>query len=155
MSAAQTPRPLPEIQAMAGMGLFGGLPPNCLNFLRDRMQSRALCKDQFIYRAGDTGRELFVVVSGAVEVSGLRASGQPVVFMVARTGDCFGEMSVLDLQPRVCQARAVQDAEVVIVSAGDLDALYRFDMKAYSLLVLNLARELSRRLRRSDLALLD
>jgi len=41
------------------------------------------------------------------------------------------------------------------VSAADLDALYRYDLRSYSLIVLNLARELSRRLRVADGILAD
>jgi CRP/FNR family transcriptional regulator, cyclic AMP receptor protein len=145
---------VPEISAMAGMGLFGGLPLVCLEFLRGRMRCRPLDAGQFVYRSGESGQELFVVLEGAVEVSGLRESGEAVVFLTARCGDCFGEMSLLDLQPRVCQAQALGTAVVLVITTADLDALYRFDIKAYSLFILNLARELSRRLRRSDLALL-
>ena len=41
------------------------------------------------------------------------------------------------------------------ISASDLDALYRYDLRSYSLIVLNLARELSRRLRVADGILAD
>jgi len=65
-------------------------------------------------------------------------------------GDWFGEMSVLDVLPRSATTRAVSPSRLLRFTAHDLDALYRRDLRAYSLLVLNIAREMSRRLRVAD-----
>ena len=44
---------------------------------------------------------------------------------------------------------------LVRITTADLDALYRYDVKSYAIIVLNLARELSRRLRVADGILAD
>ncbi len=64
--------------------------------------------------------------------------------------DWFGEMSVLDVMPRSATIRALSASKLVRIASSDLDALYRRDMKSYALIVLNMAREMSRRLRVSD-----
>ncbi|HTA89242.1 MAG TPA: cyclic nucleotide-binding domain-containing protein, partial [Polyangiaceae bacterium] len=70
-------------------------------------------------------------------------------------GDWFGEMSIVDIQPRSATVRALAPSRLLRISAADLDALYRYDLRSYSLIVLNLARELSRRLRVADGILAD
>ena len=65
-------------------------------------------------------------------------------------GHWFGEMSVLDVQVRSASVRALSPCRLLVLTARDLDALYRRDLKSYTLLVLNVARELSRRLRLVD-----
>jgi CRP-like cAMP-binding protein len=70
-------------------------------------------------------------------------------------GDWFGEMSILDVQPRSASVRTLAPARLLRIRATDLDALYRHDLKAYAIIVLNIARELSRRLRVADGLLAD
>jgi CRP/FNR family cyclic AMP-dependent transcriptional regulator len=67
--------------------------------------------------------------------------------------DWFGEMSMLDVLPRPYTARVTRAVLLLRLTAHDLDSLYRRDSKAYTLLVLNIAREMSRRLRAVDTAL--
>ena len=70
-------------------------------------------------------------------------------------GDWFGEMSIVDVQPRSATVRALAPGRLLRITAADLDALYRHDVKSYALIVLNIARELSRRLRVADGILAD
>ena len=64
-------------------------------------------------------------------------------------------MGIIDDQPRSATVLSVSPAHLVKITASDLDRLYRFDVKAYSLIVLNIAREMSRRLRVADGILAD
>jgi CRP-like cAMP-binding protein len=59
-------------------------------------------------------------------------------------------MSILDVQPRSASVRVLAPSRLLRISAADLDALYRHDTRAYAIIVLNIARELSRRLRVAD-----
>jgi CRP-like cAMP-binding protein len=64
-------------------------------------------------------------------------------------------MSIVDIQPRSATVRMLAPGRLVCITAADFDALYRSDLKSYSLIVLNMARELSRRLRVADGILAD
>jgi CRP-like cAMP-binding protein len=98
---------------------------------------------------------MFVVVSGEVEV--LKRSKRNIEARVAvlGPGDWFGEMSIVDIQPRSATVRALAPSRLLRVSSADLDALYRHDLRSYAIVILNLARELSRRLRVADTILAD
>jgi CRP/FNR family cyclic AMP-dependent transcriptional regulator len=69
--------------------------------------------------------------------------------------DCFGEMSLIDLQARSATVRVLAPSRLLRVTSEDMDALYRHDLKSYTLIVLNIARDLSRRLRVTDGILAD
>ena len=62
---------------------------------------------------------------------------------------------MLDMQPRSATVRALAPSRLLRMTSEDLDALYRFDVKSYALTVLNIARDLSRRLRVTDGILAD
>ena len=69
--------------------------------------------------------------------------------------DAFGEMSIIDMQPRSATVRALAPSRLLKISTEEMDALYRHDLKSYTRIVLNIARDLSRRLRVTDGLLAD
>jgi CRP-like cAMP-binding protein len=64
-------------------------------------------------------------------------------------------MSMIDMQSRSATVRALAPSRLLKVTSEDMDALYRSDLKSYTLIVLNIARDLSRRLRVTDGILAD
>ncbi|WP_437755024.1 cyclic nucleotide-binding domain-containing protein [Sorangium sp. So ce1389] len=132
------------------IGLFGGLGDHVLQGLADTLELLELQPGAVAFREGDSGREMFVLLAGEMEV--LKRSKRDVEARVAVLGpsDWFGEMSILDVMPRSATVRAISPSRLMRVTAHDLDALYRRDLKSYTLLVLNIAREMSRRLRVAD-----
>ncbi|WP_437905268.1 cyclic nucleotide-binding domain-containing protein [Sorangium sp. So ce327] len=138
------------ITQLREIGLFGGLGDHVLQGLADSLELLDLEPGAVAFREGDNGREMFVLLSGEMEV--LKRSKRDVEARVAVLGpnDWFGEMSILDVMPRSATVRAIAPSRLLRVTAHDLDALYRRDLKSYTLLVLNIAREMSRRLRVAD-----
>jgi CRP-like cAMP-binding protein len=110
---------------------------------------------EVVFREGDDANAMYVVVGGEMEVLKKSKRGTEARVALLGPGDWFGEMSIVDIQPRSATVRALAPSRLLRVSAADLDALYRYDLRSYSLIVLNLARELSRRLRVADGILAD
>src|SRR5262249_30478825 len=81
--------------------------------------------------------------------------GAEFCLAVLKRGDCVGEMSLIDIQPRSATVRAVSDSALYLLEHAEIGKLYSSDLEAYTLLVLNIAREISRRLRRADQVLVD
>jgi CRP-like cAMP-binding protein len=149
MTEPQPPTPVSAAE-LRNIGLFGALPDDVLAHLAATLSVATPAAGEVMFREGDEARDMYVVVSGEMEV--LRRSKRGIDARVALLGpgDWFGEMSIVDVQPRSATVRALAPARLLRITAADLDALYRFDLKSYSLIVLNLARELSRRLRVAD-----
>jgi len=144
-----TPRELRQI------GLFGALSEDVLEQLAQSLAVVSVDTGALVFREAEDGREMYVVLQGEAEV--LKKSHRGVEARVALLGpgDWFGEMSIVDIQPRSASVRALAPSVLLRISTQDLDQLYRQDVRSYALVVLNLARELSRRLRVADGVLAD
>jgi CRP/FNR family cyclic AMP-dependent transcriptional regulator len=137
-------------QFLIGIPLFGGLPDMALEQLMPLIVERAYAVDEVICTEGDPGRELFIVRSGQVEVRKRLGDGGFRALARLEVGDCFGEMSLIDIQPRSASVVAVADTRLWVLTNMDLYRLYQTNLEAYAFLVQNICRELSRRLRRAD-----
>jgi CRP-like cAMP-binding protein len=146
----------PEADRLADIGLFGGLSPQTIRDFVQRLPLVQLEPGETVFREGEPGRELFVVLEGELEVlKGGRSQHHEARVAVLGPGDWFGEMSILDVMPRSATVRVLALTRLLRLSSSDLDALYRRDVKEYAILVLNIAREMSRRLRVADAILAD
>jgi CRP/FNR family cyclic AMP-dependent transcriptional regulator len=132
------------------VGLFGGLSDEVLEQLATGLELVQLPPGEIVFKEGDSGREMFVLIDGEIEVLKHSKSARETRVALLGPGDWFGEMSILDVMPRSATVRTLSPSRVLRITAHDLDALYRRDLRSYSLLVLNIAREMSRRLRVCD-----
>jgi CRP-like cAMP-binding protein len=132
------------------IGLFGALGDEALEHLASSLKVLQRSADEVIFGEGETAREFYVILEGEVEVFKVLQRGAEARLATLTPGHWFGEMSVLDVQPRSAGVRALVPCTLLVVTARDLDALYRRDLKSYTLVVLNVARELARRLRVVD-----
>jgi CRP/FNR family transcriptional regulator, cyclic AMP receptor protein len=140
---------------LRNIGLFGALPEEVLAHLAATLTPATPSAGDVVFREGEEAREMFVVVSGEIEVLKRSKRGIDARVALLGPGDWFGEMGLLDVQPRSATVRALAPARMLRITSADFDALYRYDVKSYALIVLNLARELSRRLRVADGILAD
>lgn len=146
-------RPGPRISAamLRDIGLFGGLDDETLALLARELPTSTVDIGATVVEEGDTSAEMFVVIGGELEVVKRGPKGGEFRVALFGPGDWFGEMSILDVQPRSATVRAVAPTMLVRITAEHVEKLlYRRDLKAYSLLLMNIARELSRRLRVAD-----
>jgi len=149
---AESPVNLTQLREI---GLFGALSDEILQHLADTLTVRRVIVGDAVFREGDPAREMYVVLDGEMEVLKKSRRGRETRVAILGPNDCFGEMSIIDMQPRSATVRALGSAQLLRISTEDMDALYRHDLKSYTLIVLNIARDLSRRLRVTDGILAD
>lgn len=146
-----TRRPPVTTAMLREIGLFGGLDDATLEVLASELPMLQADVGERVVKEGDPAREMYVVVAGELEVLKRSKGGAEVRVAMLGGGDWFGEMAIVDVQPRSATVRALAPSFLLRMSAEHVDQLlYRRDLKAYSLLVMNIARELSRRLRVAD-----
>ena len=79
------------------------------------MREMSFVDGQDIFKAGDPGDGLFVVKQGVVQISALLPTGVRCVFARMTPGDVFGEMTLVDEEPRSANATALGETTVYFV----------------------------------------
>lgn len=114
--------------------------------LAEATRQRTYPRKSVILFEDDPGDALFIVVSGQVKVVLIGEDGREVILSVLGKGDFFGEMSLLDDEPRSAHVIAMEDSELLILRQEDFHRC----LEETPRLALGLLRSLSRRLRRAD-----
>ena len=138
-----------ELAVLREMPIFGGVPDRALQYLSDRAERIGISAGDWFFRQGDRDQTMYVLRSGQVEVR-RTLGGRSETLGRLGPGDCFGEMALIDLYPRSASVRAVEDCVALGIGHALLYALYAEDPEPFTLIAMNLARELSRRLRRAE-----
>lgn len=133
--------------------LFGGVTEQAFEVIRPHIRLMHFKAGERIVTEGEVNDRIYFIENGAVEIlkqaccNGEDAERQ---LSVMYPGDTFGEMELIDIQPCAASVRALEPTATLSLSNRDLYKVSKSDMKTYALLVMNLAREISRRLRRAD-----
>lgn len=104
---------------------------------------------QAIFETGDPGDRMYVVGSGAVEISTTDKLGQRILLTMARPGDMFGELSLLDQGPRTARAVALEPTETLVLDRRALQEFVRRKPDS----ALDMMATIAQRLRQTNLRL--
>jgi CRP/FNR family transcriptional regulator, cyclic AMP receptor protein len=118
-------RPLDKTALLQRHALFGAIDPDLLRRLTACATTRRLKKGQTIFDKGDPGTALFAVHSGSVKIGAPSLDGREAVFNVIHEGEIFGEIALLDGQPRTAGAVAMTDCELMVIERRDFVAFVR------------------------------
>lgn len=137
-------------QTIGEMVIFHGLLDQELDLLVSRLELRNYLPGEIICREGEPGRELFVILCGRVTVLKTDPQGQERDLMKLNSQDSFGEMTLIDVMPRSATIRCDSHTRTASLSNAALYDIYRSNLEMYTKIILNVAREFSRRLRLMD-----
>ena len=112
-------------QLLTGVPLFALLDEPERATLAERMETKTFPAGTALFHRGDPGDSLYVVNRGEVEIFFKNDTGERLVLEVARVGDFFGEISLLDGGARTASAVVTKDLEAVEVDREDLAELIR------------------------------
>lgn len=142
------------VELLQRMAIFGGVRKETLEFLLSHCPQVEVTKGNHFFREHEMGDCLFVLEAGRAEV--LKSwRGTEHVLQTLNPGDCFGEMAVIDHCERSASVRAIEDCTAIRIASADLYRLYAHDLKQFTLIQMNMGREVSRRLRDADQRLFD
>jgi CRP/FNR family transcriptional regulator, cyclic AMP receptor protein len=127
-----------KASALARLPLFAGIGDESLNRLAEAAGEQEFAPGQFIVLQGQVGTGLFVIVHGNVRV--VRGSDE---LTTLGPGEFFGELSVIDQEPRYASVQAIDPTTCLAVASWDLMSLLQADPA----LSLNLIRGLVARVR--------
>ncbi len=131
------------------MPVFGGLNDNALNLILSRSEAVSVPAGEYFFREGEGADSFFVLEKGTVIVERNWEQSTLELGRLKR-GDCMGEMAIIDLMPRSASVRAEVDCEAIEITLRSLHELYKQEVEQYAIIMMNMGREVSRRLRRTD-----
>jgi len=136
--------------------LFAGLPDAQLEQIARMAVSRKVVRHTTIVFVGDSTDSLFVIVSGSAKVLNRDAEGNEVILTLLGSGECFGEMGLIDGSPRSADVVANENCELLVIAKADFTSVLAGNVD----LCLNIMKSLVLRLREANrkiesLALMD
>lgn len=123
--------------------LFGYLRSDQLNRLAPVLEPVAWSRGERIFGMGDLGFELYIITVGRVGISVDSDPARANFINEIKAGGCFGEMSLVDNEPRSASAYALEDTQALALDKEKLHGL----LMSYPELGIGMLRALSQRLR--------
>ena len=119
---AKTPDGLRDtLDKLRRVSLFSGFSDLELVRLLKICRTRNFPTGKFVFREGDAGHSLFVLVAGKLEIQ-KNTGGETKVLVEMSPGDCFGEMAIIDDEPRMADAYAATDCTVIEVNESVINS---------------------------------
>lgn len=131
--------------------LFSALDDQAALELRQSMVALKLNKGQVLFKEGQEGDRLYVVVHGKIKLGTTSGDGRENLLSILGPGEMFGELSLFDPEPRTSTATAVTDARLVSLAHEAVIGLLTSNPQTS----LELLRRLAQRLRKSNEILAD
>jgi CRP-like cAMP-binding protein len=128
--------------------LFELLSPAELQVLADLSRPRRFAPGEQIIAEGEVGDSLYVLAAGEVEVSRHETPGAPLA--VLGPPGAFGEMALVDREHRSATVKARTEVQALQLSAENFTTFRKYSRDGFTLVVINIARVLSSRLRETS-----
>ena len=138
-------------QELEQMDITAGFAPEELEVFKGHLIRESYKKGERVFCEGDTDKDLFILTKGVVSIkTQLKESNRAKRLLTYSPGVIFGEFSFLDGNPRSADVWAEEYSEVLRLSQSKFAALRTENPGITTKLILNLARELSQRLRQAS-----
>ena len=135
-----------NVDFLTTVPLFKSLGAAELQRFGEALREKSYPKGSVILFEDDPGDALFIVREGRVKVVLVAEDGREVILGLLSVGEYFGELSLIDDQPRSAHVIAMEDSILLVLRRED----FRKRVEASPSVAWTLLAELSRRLRRAD-----
>ena len=132
---------------LKGVDLFSELTEEQLGLLANLVVVQDFNRDETVVLEGDCSmKALYLIASGTVQVYMTGVDGRETILSFLERGDFFGEMSLVDGEPRSASVRTVTDAQLMIIHREPFLTLIRQTPE----IAMSLLSEMSKRLRKAN-----
>jgi CRP/FNR family cyclic AMP-dependent transcriptional regulator len=136
--------------------LFASFPEDQLRMLTTMVTRRSASRSTTIMAGGDATDSLYIVLSGRLKVMMSDSDGKEVILSILGPGEFFGEMGLIDDEPRSASVVTIEPCELLAIAKRD----FKKCLIENNEMAMAVMRGLVKRLREADrkigsLALLD
>ncbi|MBI4526034.1 MAG: Crp/Fnr family transcriptional regulator [Deltaproteobacteria bacterium] len=126
--------------------LFSDLSDSELRKLESFLEQRSFPKSQIIFHAHERGNSLFIIKRGRVKISMNDRNGREIILGILKAGDFFGEMALLDSEPRSATVSSLEPCQALVLSR---EQFLQF-IPRHPEVVMKMLTTFSQRLRKAD-----
>ena len=131
--------------------LFGGVRSDDLAAIIPLLKEEEFAAGAYVVHEGDEGNRMYFIQKGSVEVvKTVEDTGSERRLAVLSEGDTFGEMELIDVQNRCASVKALEQLTVLTLGNDDMYKIFQQNQEVFIIILMNIAREISRRLRKMD-----
>ncbi len=130
--------------------LFENLLPEEFEYLAEISQLKEYKVGDIIFYEAEPGNSLYVIIEGEVEILRKDSEGKLKPIAVLKSSDFFGEMSLIDKEMRSATARARTDVKALVLTSENLHSFAKIYRNGFTMVVINIARVMSKRLRETN-----
>ncbi|MBL7014107.1 MAG: Crp/Fnr family transcriptional regulator [Candidatus Marinimicrobia bacterium] len=135
-----------KIDILKMVPIFWGLSEKSLYDIAEKMVTRTYKKGQYIIAEDDEGQSSYFISEGSVKITRTSDDGREVILAMQGVGDFFGEMAMLDDEPRSANIVAISACTVLTLNGADFFGI----LESHPKVAINLLKELAVRIRKSD-----
>lgn len=126
--------------------LFEGLDEKLINEISIHAERQKFKKGELIILKGEESTDMYVILKGKVNIITSDADGHELIVATLSEGDFFGELSLIDGEPRSMSVEALTDVEVAVIKRN----IFLNVLRKNPDICLNLAKNLAKRVRETD-----
>jgi CRP/FNR family cyclic AMP-dependent transcriptional regulator len=138
--------PVMTLEALRSVPLFGSLDDTAARELRSLLQVQETPGGTALFHHGDEGDSMYLIESGRVRIHIEDTTGHDVTLTELAGGDFFGEMALIDGNPRSADATVIEDARLAILPRHDFLSFVRRNPD----IALEMLSAITHRLRHTD-----
>ena len=138
--------PFESILLLKKSSIFSEVNTEDLTVVANVLEEEAYFKGDRIFEINDRGDHMYIILDGKVGISITSKDQKPTFIAKLGAGECFGEMGMLDDQPRSASAHALEDSKILSLEKVKLRGL----IIRYPELAFGILRSLSLRLRAAN-----
>lgn len=131
-----------NIEHLKPIQLFSSLTEEELQHIREKVYLKRYKKNEVIFLEEDTNEYMYMILNGKVKVVQTTEGGKEILLAMHRSGEFFGEMSLLDGKTSPATVIATEDSNIAIISRKEFHSLLKTQKKILDNLLLILCARL-------------
>ena len=135
-----------DISFLRSVSLFSELQDSDLKKIGNMLATRTFNRNVTVLIEEDTGSTMFIILKGSIKITRISEEGREVILSILNEGDFFGEMSILDDEPRSANAVTLEKSQLLVIHRKDFFQM----LSDYPQITINMLKEFAHRLRRGD-----
>jgi CRP/FNR family transcriptional regulator, cyclic AMP receptor protein len=139
----------PVVSILSQISIFGGTTDHQQHEIFRRLETAWVEPGEYVFRKGDEPTHIYLVKRGSIELL-LPDDDTFIEKKKLGVGECFGQVALMSMQRHTIEAMAIEETELIVLSRRALIELRHADIELFALLMMNIARELARRLTFTD-----